>query len=130
MSRSKMEIRREETGECYHRKDKDSPIELEDGNANVILSSTPDTKRMGLGTVIADLSNSRFIGKKVNRHTHLICASKELLEAVEAWMEVESESKTNNPCPDYGLRAIYHKKAVKLSKAALKKANVLRKDVD
>lgn len=113
-----------ETWRVYHRKDKESRIENETGNANVIFSSTPDTERMGLGCEIADLSGSNFMASKVNRHAHLIGASQELLEAVLAWMEVETESAANNPCPDYGLRATCHKKAVKLSRIALKKAEV------
>ena len=112
-----------ETWTAYHRKDKDSPIENADGNANIILSSTPDTERMRLGAVAVDMSGSPYIESKTNKHTYLISAVKELMEAVLAWMEVESESKTNNPCPDYGLRAVYHKKAVKLSNAAIAKAN-------
>lgn len=49
-------------------------------------------------------------------------AFEDLLAACEAWMKVESESKTSTPCPDYNLRAIYRKEAVKLSEAAIKKA--------
>ena len=120
MTKQKFPVK--ETWEVYHRKDKKAPIENVNDNANVIFSSTPDTKKMGLGSQIADLSGSNFIKSKVNRHTHLIGAAKELHEAVVAWMKVESESKTNNPCPDYGLRATYHKKALKLSKIALTKA--------
>ena len=111
-----------ETWTAYYRKNRDSQIENANGNANVIFSSTPDTEKMGLGSEITDLSGSNFIESKANRHTHLISAAKELHEAVMAWMKVESESKTNNPCPDYGLRATYHKKALNLSKIALKKA--------
>jgi len=111
-----------ETWAVYHRKDRTSKIENATDNANVIFSSTPDTERMGLGSEIADLSGSNFIESKANRHAHLIGAAKELHEAVVAWMKVETESKANNPCPDYGLRAVYHKKALKLSKIALKKA--------
>ena len=44
---------------------------------------------------------------------------KDLLAAVQAWMKVESESKTSNLCPDYALRAIYRKEAVELSEAAI-----------
>ncbi len=111
-----------ETWKAYHRKDADAPIENANGNANVIFSSTPDTAKMGLCCEIADLSGNRFIESKKNRHTHLVSAAKELHEAVLAWMQVESESKINNPSPDYGLRATYHKEALKLSKIALKKA--------
>ncbi len=110
-----------ETWTAYHRKDKDSSIEHANGNANLILSSTPDTEKMGLGAVVVDMSGSRFIESKTDRHIRLISGVKELREAVLAWMDVESESKTANPCPDYGLRAQYHKKAVKLSKIAIDK---------
>ena len=110
-----------ETWTAYHRKDKDSPIENAHGNANIILSSTPDTERWGLGSVVLDLDGSNFIESKTDRHARLVSRVKELREAVLAWMDVESESKTNNPCPDYGLRAQYHKKAVKLSRLALGK---------
>ena len=110
-----------ETWTAYHRKDKDAKIEHANGNANLILSSTPDTKRIGLGAVAVDLSDSPYIATKTDRHTRLISGVKELREAVLAWMEVESESKTNNPCPDYGLRAVYYKKALRLSKIALNK---------
>ena len=52
-------------------------------------------------------------------NARLIAAAPALLAACEAWMEVESESKPNHPCPDYTLRATYRQKAVKLTKAAL-----------
>ena len=58
-----------ETWWYYHRKDKDSPIEIAKGDANVIFSSTPDTRKMGLGAEIADLSGSNFIQSKVDFHT-------------------------------------------------------------
>ena len=47
-------------------------------------------------------------------------ARKDLLEACEAWMKVESEMPNNNPCPDLALRAIYRKKAIqnRFSKAS------------
>ncbi len=118
---TKKRIPPKETWTAYYRKDKDSSIEHANGNANLILSSTPDTKKMGLGGVVLDMSNSRYIESKTDRLIRLISGVKELREAVLAWMDVESESNANNPCPDHGLRAQYHKKAVKLSKAALAK---------
>lgn len=42
-----------------------------------------------------------------------------LVEALEAWMKVESEMADNHPCPDYTLRALYRKEAVKLTTKAL-----------
>ncbi len=118
---AKKKVPPKETWTAYYRKDKNAKIEHAHGNANLILSSTPDCERMGLGAVAVDLSNSPYIASKTDRHTRLISGVKELREAVLAWMDVESESKTNNPCPDYGLRAQYHKKAVKLSETALAK---------
>ena len=49
-------------------------------------------------------------------------AHKDLLAACEAWMKVESESKPNNPCPDYTWRSAYRKYAAILTIAALTKA--------
>lgn len=69
MKRSEGERPPKEIWRYYHRKDKDSPIEMAKGNANVIFSSTPDTHKMGLGAEIADLSGSPFVPKKVDFHT-------------------------------------------------------------
>ena len=55
-------------------------------------------------------------------NAQLISASPDLLEACEAWMLVESESMSNNPCPDYALRGRYRDKANELTRAAIEKA--------
>lgn len=46
----------------------------------------------------------------------------ELVGACKAWMKVESEMRINHPCPDYTLRAVYRKQAIKLTQQALAKA--------
>ncbi len=61
-----------ETWRYYHRKDRNSPIVVAKGNANVIFSSTPDVHKLGLGAEIADLSGSIFEPSKVDFHTREI----------------------------------------------------------
>ena len=56
--------------------------------------------------------DAEFIVRAVNAHAGLV-------EACEAWMKVESESRANHPCPDYTLRAKYRKDAVALTLPAL-----------
>jgi len=46
----------------------------------------------------------------------------DLLDALMAWLKVESEMSNNTPCPDLALRAFYRKKASELTDAAIKKA--------
>lgn len=55
----------------------------------------------------------------VQSYTDAKAEIKALVEALEAWMKVESEMGDNHPCPDYTLRAAYRKEAVKLTKALL-----------
>ena len=62
-----------------------------------------------------DYSIAAFIVRACNAH-------EDLLAVREAWMKVESESKPNNPCPNYTLRSAYRKYAAKLTIAALTKA--------
>ncbi len=42
-----------------------------------------------------------------------------LREACEAWLEFNRETKAENPCPDYALRANLRERAKRLSIAAL-----------
>lgn len=42
-----------------------------------------------------------------------------LVEALEAWMEFNRETKEENPCPDYAYRARLRMKAKSLTEAAL-----------
>ncbi len=62
-----------------------------------------------------DRKHARYICLAVNSHD-------ELVEALEQWMLVESEMKSNNPCPDLALRAQYRAKAIELTKSALARA--------
>ena len=55
-------------------------------------------------------------------NAYLISAAPNMLKACEAWMKVESEMLSNNPCPDLALRAQYRKEAVALTKIAIAKA--------
>ena len=56
--------------------------------------------------------DAELIAKACNCHDKLV-------EALKAWMLVESEMSDNHPCPDLALRADYRKRAVKLSSEAL-----------
>ena len=55
-------------------------------------------------------------------NARLIAAVPNMLKACEAWMKVESEMLSNNPCPNLVLRAQYRKQAVELTEAAIAKA--------
>ncbi len=87
--------RAKETWAVYHRKDKDSPLEKATDNANVVFSSTPDTKKMGLASEVADLSGSVYIQSKIDRHTRLIAAAPDFLEActgfIAAWQNQRND---------------------------------------
>ena len=53
---------------------------------------------------------------------------KQLVEACNKWMLVESEMTNNTPCPDLALRAFYRRQAVGLTKIALAAAEKLQKE--
>ncbi len=88
-----------ETWWYYHRKDKDSPIEIAKGDANVIFSSTPDTRKMGLGAEIADLSGSNFIQSKVDFHTREMVRRWDVFEEGGLVGEMETALK-RSPAPN------------------------------
>ena len=70
------------------------------------------------------ISICRCFGKTetAEANARLIAASPDLLVACRAWMKYNSESKEENPCPDYALRFQYRKEAVKLTNYAIAKA--------
>jgi len=49
-------------------------------------------------------------------------AAPALLAACKEWMKYESEMPGVHPCPDSTMRAVYRKRAVELSKAAIAEA--------
>jgi len=51
-------------------------------------------------------------------------------EASKAWMKVESESRPNTPMPDLGLRAMYRKEAVSLTKKALSRFREIEAEIE
>lgn len=51
----------------------------------------------------------------------LASVAPDAIEALKAWMLVESEMLDNNPCPDIRLRDVYRKNAIELTKQVLSK---------
>ncbi len=60
-------------------------------------------------------------GDWVKLEDYEACAKQrdEAVEALRQWMLVESEMKSNNPCPDLALRYSYRQKAIELTRAIL-----------
>lgn len=65
------------------------------------------------------LGNALFHRQCIKEYQFIISQFNKAVKALDMWNKVQSERSENNPCPDYGLMAIYRKEAIKLTTEAL-----------